>query len=202
MDLFSNQENAKELLLPLDEASVTYYPKAFSDKANMYFDTLLKEINWQQDSITVFGKTHPQPRLTALHGEENLSYSYSGITMNTIPFTPTLLEIKKRIEEHTKSTFNVVLLNLYRNGQDSNGWHSDNEKELGKNPSIASVSLGAKRKFQFRKISDRRMRHTIELESGSLLLMEGQTQHTYQHQIPKTKKEIGQRINLTFRLIR
>ena len=121
--------------------------------------------------------------------------------MHPHPFSPTLLEVKIRIEKITKTNFNIVLLNLYRTGSDSNGWHSDDEKELGTNPAIASISLGATRKFQLRHKKDKALRHSLELESGSLLLMKGSTQHNWQHQIPKTKKTVAPRINLTFRFI-
>ena len=121
--------------------------------------------------------------------------------MHPHEFSPLLLEIKKRVEEVSQILFNIVLVNLYRDGKDSNGWHSDDEKELGINPVIASVSLGAKRVFQIRNKEDKKLRHNIELNNGSLLLMKGSTQHFWQHQIPKTQKKIAPRINLTFRVI-
>ncbi len=201
MNLFLSEEN-KALQLDLPDADVVYYPNFFSkEKADTYFKTLLSETNWQQDDITVFGKTYQQPRLTALYGENGKSYSYSGITMNPLPFTSVLKEIKNIIEEVSEEIYNVVLLNLYRNGQDSNGWHSDNEKELGKNPVIASVSLGAERVFHLKHKDDKDLKKSIQLQHGSLLIMKGRTQEKWKHQLPKTKKVDSPRINLTFRTI-
>ena len=113
-----------------------------------------------------------------------------------------MLEIKAKVEALTKVNFTTVLLNLYRDGSDSNGWHSDDEKELGRNPNIASVSFGATRLFKFREKENHKNTYNLPLESGSILLMQGATQHTWQHQIPKTKKQVGPRINLTFRVLR
>ena len=202
MDLFSLSASPQRQQLELPNADITYFPNFLSiEECENYFNIFHKETAWQQDDIKIFGKTYKQPRLTALYGEKGKSYSYSNITMHPKPFTPSLLEIKKRIEEMCDSRFNVVLLNLYRDGNDSNGWHSDDEKELGNNPIIASVSLGAKRKFLLRNKKDKNLRQAIELTNGSLLLMKGETQHFWQHQVPKTKKRVLPRINLTFRVI-
>ena len=159
------------------------------------------ETNWQQDDIRVFGKVYQQPRLTALYGEAGKPYSYSGITMQPTPFTPLLLAIKKQVELASQAHFSTVLLNLYRDGRDSNGWHSDDEKELGEQPLIASVSLGTMRRFKLQHKENKELKHAINLEHGSLLVMAGKTQHCWKHQIPKTAKAVGPRINLTFRLI-
>jgi alkylated DNA repair dioxygenase AlkB len=163
---------------------------------------LLHEIPWQQDEIVVYGKTHLQPRLTALFGNEGKPYSYSNIVMQPHPWNSLLTFIKEEIESICATTFTTVLLNLYRDGKDSNGWHADNEKELGRNPIIASLSLGAPRVFHLKHNSINEMRQRIVLENGSLLLMKGETQHFWKHQIPKTAQEIGPRINLTFRTIK
>lgn len=198
MNLFSIEKK----VLKLPNAEVVYFPNFYSiEKANFYFKILKKNIDWHQEFITVFGKTYKQPRLTALYANNNQSYTYSNITMNPKIFTHELLEIKQEIEKITYHEFTSVLLNLYRNGNDSNGWHADNEKELGENPVIASISLGAQRMFHFkhRKLKDQK--HKLILEHGSLLLMKGEMQHFWLHQIPKTKKEVGERINLTFRTI-
>ncbi|HBR55805.1 MAG TPA: alpha-ketoglutarate-dependent dioxygenase AlkB [Flavobacteriaceae bacterium] len=201
MDLFSSEEHLENQSIQLPNADITYYPNFISaEKATTLFRRLEKETPWQHDSIKIFGKTYMQPRLTALFGDAGTSYSYSNITMHATPYTPLVLDIKNSVEAVCNAKFNIVLLNLYRDGQDSNGWHSDDEKELGQNPLIASVSLGAKRKFQLRHKKDKKMRQNIELEHGSLLLMKGSTQHFWQHQIPKTKKIVAPRINLTFRL--
>ncbi|WP_432410223.1 alpha-ketoglutarate-dependent dioxygenase AlkB family protein [Rasiella sp. SM2506] len=202
MDLFSSLEFQQEQLLELPEADILYVPNFLSaEEAAHYFTIFQKDIHWQQDDIKIFGKTYQQPRLTALYGEKDKSYRYSNITMHPEPFTALLLEIKSRIEKKWNTTFNVVLLNLYRDGSDSNGWHSDDEKELGTNPVIASVSLRAKRIFQLRNKANKKLRHKVELNAGSLLLMKGTTQECWQHQIPKTKKAVNPRINLTFRYI-
>jgi alkylated DNA repair dioxygenase AlkB len=167
-----------------------------------YFLTRFKTgVLWQQDTIKVFGQEHPQPRLTALFGTNGRPYSYSNITMYPLPFTEDLLKIKQQIETRTSADFTTCLLNLYRDGHDSNGWHADDEKVLGKNPVIASVSLGQERFFHLKHKRDSTLKHKILLEHGSLLLMEGETQHHWLHQIAKTKKPVGQRINLTFRVI-
>lgn len=189
--------------LNLPHADVSYYPLLFKDDiATTYFNDLLTTTNWQQDDITVFGKTYPQPRLTALFGNNNTPYSYSTITMHPQPFSKTLLQIKATIEAITNNQFTTCLANLYRDGNDSNGWHADDEKELGKNPIIASVSFGADRVFHLKHKHDKTLKTKITLEHGSLLLMQGETQHYWLHQLPKTKKQIGQRINLTFRVIK
>ena len=166
------------------------------------FTKLLEEIPWQLDNITIFGKTHPQPRLTALFGNEGKPYSYSNIIMQPHPWNPILMFIKSEIETICNENFTTVLLNLYRDGKDSNGWHADNEKELGRNPVIASISFGAERSFHLKHNSIVDAKQKITLENGSLLLMKGETQHFWKHQIPKTAKPIGSRINLTFRIIK
>lgn len=194
---------SEKVSFDLPNAAIEYYPNFFDlDKSNMLFEKLLSEIPWQQDDIKVFGKLHPQPRLTALFGNEGKPYSYSNIIMQPHPWNPLLMFIKNEIEEVSTENFTTVLLNLYRNGKDSNGWHADNEKELGRNPVIASVSFGAERSFllQHNTIADAKLK--IALGNGSLLLMKGETQHFWKHQIPKTAKPIGPRINLTFRIIK
>ncbi|PVW16349.1 alpha-ketoglutarate-dependent dioxygenase AlkB family protein [Marixanthomonas spongiae] len=203
MDLFSAEEHTDAILLKLPDADVVYHPGFLSRKsADAYFETLLNGTPWQQDHIKIFGKTHQQPRLRALYGEQGKSYSYSGITMHPLPFTSVLKEIKERVEAVSEAHFNVVLLNLYRDGQDSNGWHSDDEKELGENPMIASISLGAERVFQLKHKKDKTLKKSLVLQHGSLLLMKGTTQEKWKHQVPKTKKATTARINLTFRTIK
>lgn len=172
-----------------------------SEKANLFFEKLREEVNWQQQQLRIFGKTHDIPRLTAFYGENGLGYSYSCVKHDATPWHPTLLEMKEQVEAEASCTFNVALLNLYRSGADSVGWHSDDEKELGENPIIASVSLGGPRKFQLRTTSDHSMRHEIMLEHGSLIIMKGNSQHRWQHQIPKSSEVEMARINITFRKI-
>jgi len=189
--------------LNLKNAEVFYYPNYFTTNESMsLFQILTTETLWQQDDIKVFGKTYKQPRLTSLYGSNKRPYSYSNITMYPNEFTSTLLKIKSKIEDTTNEIFTTCLLNQYRDGRDSNGWHADNEKELGQNPVIASVSLGASRMFHLKHRYDKSHKCKLLLESGSLLLMKGTTQHFWLHQVPKTKKQLGSRINLTFRYIK
>ncbi|MDG1777934.1 MAG: alpha-ketoglutarate-dependent dioxygenase AlkB [Flavobacteriaceae bacterium] len=198
--LFGVQNNGA---IALKDAEILYDKNFLTiDEATTYFNVLRKETDWQQDRIKVFGKVYDQPRLTALFANNKNPYSYSNITMYPTPFSPILLEIKSKIEKKINQTFTTCLLNLYRNGQDSNGWHADNEKELGKNPIIASVSLGADRFFHMKHRTDKTQKLKLNLTHGSLLVMSGPTQHHWLHQIPKTKKNIGERINLTFRIIK
>ena len=186
----------------LPDAEIRYVPHFLPvSLANTYFDDLFHHIPWRQDPITVFGKTHLQPRLTSLHAHTLDSYSYSGIVMTPQPMTQTLQCIENRISQLCDESFTTVLLNLYRDGKDSNGWHADDEVELGKNPVIASLSLGAPRFFHLRHNQDPKQRYKLLLEHGSLLLMGGETQHHWKHQVAKTAKKVGPRINLTFRKI-
>lgn len=194
---------SEPIVLNLPDAEIIYYPLFFDKKeSDTIFVQLINDIPWQQDDIRVFGKTYPQPRLTALFGYEGKPYSYSNIKMQPHPWTLLLQKIKSEVESVSETKFTTVLLNQYRCGKDSNGWHSDNEKELGTNPIIASVSFGTNRIFQLKHISIPDLKQNILLEHGSLLVMKGRTQQFWKHQIPKTKKTIGPRINLTFRVIK
>ena len=193
---------SEKISFDLPNADIVYYPNLFdAKKSNLLYEKLLQEIPWQNDTIKVFGKSHAQPRLTALFGNEGKPYSYSNIVMQPHLWNPLLMYIKNEIEEICQENFTTVLLNLYRDGKDSNGWHADNEKELGQNPTIASVSFGAERNFHL-KHNTLDAKQKITLENGSLLLMKGETQHFWKHQIPKTAKPIGSRINLTFRILK
>lgn len=188
--------------LPMPDAEVALYRDFFSpDESARLFQELVDTIHWQQESIRFGGKAVPLPRLTAWYGDEDKSYRYSGITVNPLPWIPSLLSIKTRVEAVSPVTFNSVLLNYYRGERDSVSWHSDDEPELGINPVIASVSFGATRKFQFKHKTNTDLRLAVDLTLGSLLLMAGATQHHWKHQIPKTTKPVGARINLTFRVI-
>lgn len=194
---------SEHINIELPNSEIRYFPQFFEkNEADSIFEKLITEIPWQQDDIKVFGKTYAQPRLTALFGDEGKEYSYSNIKMKPHPWNTILQNIKSKIEQQTKTHFNVVLLNYYRDGKDSNGWHADNEKELGLNPVIASVSLGSERCFQLKHNYDKNLKKNIVLAHGSLLLMQGSTQHFWKHQIPKTTKPVSYRINLTFRLIK
>ncbi len=192
----------KKQPIPLKNASLEYYPafleKSYSDKL---LEKLLQNVNWRQDKIKLFGKSILQPRLTAYFGEAGNSYTYSGLRMEPQEFPQELLELKERCERHIDSVFNVCLANLYRDGKDSMGWHADDEKELGSQPVIASVSLGAERMFHLKHKTDLTAKHKIRLQHGSLIVMKGTTQEFWKHQLPKTARKIGPRINLTFRKI-
>ncbi|PSB05599.1 alpha-ketoglutarate-dependent dioxygenase AlkB [filamentous cyanobacterium CCP1] len=188
--------------LPLPDADIILYPSLFDQpECDRLLTELTQTIQWRQDWITIYGRSLPQPRLTAWYGDPGKSYTYSGITMNAVPWTPTLLTLKEKIDSLAGVVFNSVLLNLYRDGNDSMGWHSDNEPELGTNPVIGSISLGGTRKFMLRHRFKKSLKYQLELSSGSFLLMQGTTQHYWQHQVPKTKRPVLPRINLTFRVI-
>lgn len=191
------------LLDSLPDADVRLFANFYdSATATALFDELLSQTPWAQRHVKVYGQLHPEPRLTAWYGDGGKGYSYSSLTLEPLPWTPTLLQIKTRIDAVAGVNFNSVLLNLYRDGRDSNGWHQDNEPELGHNPVIASLSLGAVRRFQLRhKFRKDVPKLELDLPHGSLLVMAGPTQYFWQHQIPKTAKPVVARINLTFRII-
>ena len=168
-----------------------------------YLDILKATVHWRQEEIKLYGKVHSIPRKTAWYGYPGISYTYSGISCYPEPWTPELLEIKKRIEILLPGeNFNSVLLNLYRDGNDKISWHSDDEKELGKDPLIASVSLGIARRFDLRHKKDPKVNIKFELSPGSLIIMKNGLQDNWQHQIPVQKKITTSRINLTFRTIK
>ena len=191
--------------IALPDSEISLLQKHFdSEIAANFLRDLTEEIPWVQNKIRFYGKESLVPRLESWHGDKGMSYTYSGIKMDAKPWTKNLLMIKESIEPIAKTTFNSVLINYYRDGKDRVAWHSDDEKELGKNPVIASVSLGAERKFKLRhkKYKENQLQHEVFLQSGSLLLMSGSTQHHWLHEIPRTAKPIGPRINLTFRVIK
>jgi len=178
------------------------YDDLFLDKlqADALFEDFISSLPFHQGTIKLFGKTHSIPRLEAFFASEKRIYSYSGVDLQTHDFTKELLELKEQIEKICGEKFNCVLVNLYRNGQDSNGWHADNELALGKNPIIASLSLGATRRFDLKhNLTNEKI--SYNLTHGSLLVMKGSIQHYWKHQIAKTKKVNDPRINLTFRYI-
>lgn len=189
-------------LLPKD-GEVFYKPDLFSPSESLsLFKSLQEEIKWRHEPIVLFGKQIMQPRLTAWYGDDGKIIRYSGIKMQPLPWIPVLSEIKEKVESFAGTQFNSVLLNQYRNENDSMGWHRDNEKELGQNPVIASVSLGATRAFHFKHVDDPKLKKAVPLSDGSCLLMQGSTQHNWYHGLPKLTKSIGPRINLTFRIIK
>jgi alkylated DNA repair dioxygenase AlkB len=189
-------------LLPY-QGEVYFFPGFFSqEESSRYFTELSENIEWKQAPIKIMGKEILQPRLTAWHSDKGIRYKYSGITMEAREWTTALHNIKHRIESISGVQFNGVLLNRYRDGRDSMGWHRDNEKMLGTNPVVGSVTLGSTRTFQFRNYQNKKITRTIELTDGSLLMMQGETQHFWEHRIPRTSKPVGERINLTFRVIK
>ncbi|MBP9681123.1 MAG: alpha-ketoglutarate-dependent dioxygenase AlkB [Bacteriovorax sp.] len=165
-------------------------------------EDILMGIVWRNDPITMFGKTYPQPRLTAWHGDPGLSYTYSKITMRSPGWSPILLKIRDQLEKDLKTPFNSVLLNYYRDGNDHMSYHSDDELELGVNPTIASLSLGATRKFSLKHRLNKIMKPVdLFLESQNLLVMKDELQHFWQHKIGKSTKIKAPRLNLTYRNI-
>ncbi len=208
IDIFGNPlpqkagSNPKEGLTVIQNGEFFFYPNFFSkSESDLLFISLRNNIIWKQESMTMYGEKINFPRLTAWYGNNDKPYSFSGITLKPLPWTSEILTIKSKIEPIAKTEFNSVLLNLYRDGNDSISWHTDAEKELGINPVIASVNFGATRKFQLRHFMTKE-KIEMELPHGSILIMQGELQHYWQHQVPKTSKPVGERINLTFRVIK
>lgn len=167
--------------------------------AQELFIVLKNKVKWEQKLITLYDKTMPIPRLTAWFGSH--SYRYSGIVNTTQPWISELLALKELIEVREKVSFNSCLLNFYRSGKDTVGWHSDSEKELGMNPLIASISLGATRSFQVKHKIESDNKLSLDLNSGSLVIMKDEMQHHWLHRLAPTKKEVAERINITFRTV-
>ncbi len=201
LDLFYNPNDNKNPV-KIENGEYIFMPDFFSHgEGEYYFHKLHNDIIWNQESISVYGKEVNIPRLTAWYGNNDKVYSFSGITLQPLKWTETLLSIKHKVENLVNIEFNSVLLNYYRNGKDSISWHTDAEKELGLNPVIASVSFGSPRKFQLRHINTHE-KLELNLTHGSLIIMQGELQHYWQHRIPKTKLPVKERINLTFRIIK
>jgi len=200
MDLFNSKPVSEINILPYD-GEVYYFETILTRKiADYYLSSLLETIEWKHDEAIIFGKHITTKRKVAWYGDKSYTYTYSKITKNALIWTKELLELKEIVENLTKETYNSCLLNLYHNGDEGMAWHSDGEKDLKKNGVIASLTLGATRKFSFKhKISKQKI-DTI-LEHGSLLIMQGETQTHWQHRLPPTKKVQQPRINLTFRTI-
>lgn len=200
MSLFDSGQDGESL--PLAGAEVTLY-QGFIEaaEANDTLERLIAETPWQQDRIRIAGKWIPVPRLQAWYGDSRSLYAYSGITLNPLPWTPLLASLKDRVEARSGCLFNSVLVNYYRDGRDSVSWHADDEAELGADPVIASLSLGADRTFRFRPKRRQAQSVSCQLANGSLLLMGSGTQINWQHEIPKEKALTLPRLNLTFRFI-
>lgn len=189
--------------LALEDGRLTYAPAFFApDVADRLLTELLASIEWHAESVHLFGKTHPVPRLVAWHGDAGTAYMYSGISHDPLPWTPALAAVRDQVAEAAGVAFNAVLLNRYRNGEDKMGWHADDEPELGPSPTIASISLGARRTFQLKHRTRRDLpRVDLELEHGSLLVMHPPTQTHWLHKVPRRARVQGERVNLTFRWI-
>lgn len=198
MDLFGFDSQVN--ILPHD-GEVFYFGKLIEDgKAQALMSELIQNITWQHDELIIYGKCIVTKRKVAWYGDSPFQYTYSKATKTALPWIPVLSELKSLVEQHSQSTFNSCLLNLYHGGDEGMAWHSDDEKELGETPTIASLSLGAQRKFSF-KHRNTKENVSLPLENGSLLLMKGVTQKHWQHSLPKTTQVIEPRINLTFRSI-
>lgn len=187
----------------LADAELDYLPDWVDTAlADSWLRALVEQTPWQQPELFIHGRYHRTPRLTAWYGDSGARYRYSGKLHEPLPWTPLLDEIRQRIVREVGQPLNAVLLNYYRDGQDSMGWHSDAEPELGRDPLIASLNLGGSRRFDLRRVGSTRIEHSLTLEHASLLVMRGPTQHHWQHQVAKTRQACAPRLNLTFRLIR
>lgn len=188
--------------LALVDGEARLWPAAFGpEEAANLFASLRAGIQWRQEEIVIFGQRRQVPRLVAWHGDPGASYRYSGTDHRPEPWTPVLERIRARVGELSGTEFNAVLLNLYRDGRDGMGWHADDEPELGRDPVIASVSLGAPRRFCLRHRRRKDLKLDLDLPQGSLLVMAGPLQHHWVHALPKTRRPVGERINLTFRRV-
>ena len=186
----------------LADAELTLFRQVWSrEEAAALFARLSAEIEWEQHELQMFGRRVRAPRLSAWYGDRGADYSYSGVRLSARDWLAPLRAIKNTVEELGNSAFNSVLLNCYRQGSDSMGWHSDDEPELGSDPVIASVSFGAERVFRLRHRGERGLTHRLTLPDASVLLMTGSTQRCWQHSLPKTRSDCGRRINLTFRAV-
>lgn len=201
-DLFSSVSGEPERI-PLPDADLLYFEHALSrNEAATYFNELRAQTQWREEEVVVWGKRHKQPRLVAWHGDPGTTYSYSGSVLRPLPWTPTLSKLRGRVEELANASFNSVLLNFYRDERDSMGWHSDDEPELGRQPTIASVSLGQTREFQLKHKTRKDLPISrISLVDGSIIIMSGPTQSNWQHCLKRETTKLGERINLTFRKI-
>ncbi|HLA31730.1 MAG TPA: alpha-ketoglutarate-dependent dioxygenase AlkB [Pseudomonas sp.] len=197
MNLFNDSQ------LQLPDAELEFHAD-WLDRAtaDLWLAQLHAETPWQQPQLQLYGRKVVLPRLVAWYGDAEASYRYSGLTHRPLPWTPLLAQIRARLVAAVGQPLNGLLLNYYRDGQDSMGWHSDDEAELGRNPLVASLNLGGSRRFDLRRKGHSRIEYSLLLNHGSLLVMGGPTQHYWQHQVAKTRSPCAPRLNLTFRLIR
>lgn len=198
--LFSEQTDA---LLPIDDAHIELFEEFdCGAEASTTMALLIDKVDWREESITLFGKSYLQPRLFAWYGDAQASYQYSGITLSPLAWIDELSAIKKRVSEHCEADFNSVLLNYYRDHRDSMGMHADDEKELGREPVIASLSFGTTRTLKLKHKHRKDLKPLrIPLRSSSLLVMRGKTQQHWKHGVDKLSVPCGPRLNLTFRQI-
>ncbi len=189
--------------VPLQDAQLTLFRQVdLGIDRDALLQQLISDIPWRSETITMFGKTYPQPRLIAWYGDRGADYTYSGVTHQPLEWSPLLHRLKERVESLAQSRFNSVLLNYYRDHRDSMGLHADDEPELGPEPVIASLSLGAERKLHFKHKSRRDLAPlNLALPCGSLLIMRGPTQRYWKHGLRKLRRPCGPRVNLTFRLV-
>jgi alkylated DNA repair dioxygenase AlkB len=201
-DLFAAQERLEPI--PLQDAELYYLRHLpLGEAPDDVLRRLIDEVPWRAENIVVWGRTYPQPRLIAWYGDAGMIYTYSGIRLTPLPWTPMLLDIKSRVEAVAGTDFNSVLINYYRDHRDSMGLHSDDEPELGERPILASLSLGEDRTFILKHKRDKGLKPVrVKLASGSFLLMKGDTQRYWKHGIDKETRPCGPRVNLTFRRIR
>jgi alkylated DNA repair dioxygenase AlkB len=199
--LFESHYDTTPIQLDMPDANLKYYPNFVPPAgATAMMRSLQQSLDWRQEQITLYGKTHDVPRLQAWYGDKDAGYQYSNLSMRPLPWSPILLELKQKCEIASQCPFNSVLANLYRHGQDGMGRHADNETELGYQPVIASLSFGETRNLDFYR-NGTKDKVRLPLHHGSLLIMSGDTQTYWQHSMAKTKKTLTARINLTFRYI-
>ena len=187
----------------LIDAEVAHHRNFLSEEERLPAFGQLRDLTpWEQHVVRLFGRSHPAPRLSAWYGDPGATYSYSGLKLSPQPWTPLLDQLRQRISTLVSMPFNSALLNYYRHGADGMGWHSDDEPELGRDPCIASLSLGSERRFLMRhKTRSDLPTCQYVLGDGDLFTMRGPTQHHWKHQIPKTRRPVGERINITFRYV-
>ena len=194
-------DRAEEQRVLLPPAAIRLWPRALHAESAGLFAALQQEVQFTQHRVRLFGRELPAPRLSAWHGDPGCDYRYSGVSHVPLPMGPVLQALRDCVERACEQRFNSVLLNLYRDGADAMGWHSDDEPELGAAPVIASLSFGAERRFLLRSRAMPRQRRALDLPDGSLLLMEAPLQAHWQHALPRTRRACGPRLNLTWRWI-
>jgi alkylated DNA repair dioxygenase AlkB len=196
------RHSISDAIVDQPQAELEYLPRwVDAEIADRWVRDLTAQTPWSQPQIKLYGRSFSVPRLVAWYGDAGVGYRYSGLVHEPLLWTPLLADIREQVQQQVGQRLDGVLLNLYRDGQDAMGWHSDDEPELGPEPLVVSLNLGATRRFDFRRKGASRIEYSIDLEHGSLLVMSGPTQHHWQHQIARTRKVSEPRLNLTFRQI-